>query len=535
MTTEDSAAAGEGGGRKHHSAKGFLRGSTLLLLGRLISIGVNFLVQVLAVRYLAKADYGAFAWGLAIASMGASTVLLGLNRGVARYVPIYHEHREYGAMFGTVALALATVAGLGLAVVLAVLGAQGLVRGEAHDELSVALLLILIGLVPLDALDALFETLLAVFAGARSIFVRRYLVAPGLKLAAVVLVIGVEGRVQLLAWAYLLAGAIGIGLYVALLWKALARQGLLAELNPRRMEFRARSLFGFSLPLLSTDVLLALETPMVVVILEHFHGTTQVADLRAVEPVAGLCLVVFQTFKILFRPQAARLYARQDEAALGSLYWRSASWVTVVTFPVFAACLFLAEPLTLLLFGERYRGAGVLLAILAAGKYFNAAMGTNTFTLQVYGRVKLIVGINAASAVLGLGLCLWLIPIYGAVGGAVATAGTIVARNVFYQAGLLATTRVGFFPRRALRVYLSVLAATGALAALASVTGYDDESIGLSRSQGTHSVVIVAAGIAVASLGVIWLNRRYLQIGDTFPELAKIPLLGRFRGAGQRG
>lgn len=499
----------------HHAAKSFLRGSSLLLVGRVLAIGVNFLVQVLAVRYLAKSDYGAFAWAQAIAAMGAQVVLLGLNRGVAQFAAMYHERREYGAMFGALTLALGTVLGLGLFVVALVLGLHGLLAGHVESEVAVGLLLLLIGLVPIDALDALFETALAVFARARAIFFRRYVLAPGLKLAAVALVIWVEGSVQLLAAAYLISGALGIVLYVLLLWRLLAQQDLLVHLRPRSMSFPARSLFGFSLPLLTTDLLLAVETPMVVIFLEHFRSTLEVADLRVAAQVAALCLLVFQNSKILFRPQAARLFARGDDAALGDLYWQSAAWMTIVTFPIFAVCLFLAGPITVLVFGSEYAGAGVLLAILAVGKYFNAAMGMNTFTLQVHARVGLIVLINVLSGLLGVGLCLLLIPRFGAVGGALATAATIVIRNLAYQIGLIATTRVGIAPPPARRVYASVLVAVALLAALGTLC---------------DSALLLLPAVTLASLALPWFNRRYLNAVETFPELAKIPLARRFLG-----
>jgi hypothetical protein len=43
-----------------------IRGSSLLLIGRTLSMAVNFAVQVLIVRYLSKTDYGAFAYALSI-------------------------------------------------------------------------------------------------------------------------------------------------------------------------------------------------------------------------------------------------------------------------------------------------------------------------------------------------------------------------------------------------------------------------------------------------------------------------------------
>lgn len=499
-------------------ARSFLRGSSLFLIGRVLSISINFLGQVLAVRYLAKSDYGALAWAQSIAAMAASTVLLGLNRGAGRFAPIQHERGEYGAMFGTMALTLGTVTGLGLVVVALVLGLHGLLAQHV-DGLSVGLLLILIGLTPLDALDALFETLLAVFAGARAIFFRRYLLAPALKLLAVVLVMTIHGSVQLLAAAYLVAGLIGVAMYAILLWRILAREGLLTHLHPRRMVLRARELFGFSLPLLTTDLLLAVETPMVVVVLERSHSTLEVAELRAVAPVAGLCLVVFQTFKILFKPQAARFYARADQVGLSDLYWRSAAWLTVFTFPLFAVCFFLSEPLTVLLFGDQYAEAGVLLAILALGKFFNSALGMNTYMLQVYAHVRLIILVNAATAALALGLCLWLIPRFGAVGGAVATSATIALRNLFYEVALIATTKVGAVPRAVLGIYASVLAGSAVLYLLLVLSG---------------SLAVLVPAVVTVSVFLAWLNRRFLDVLGTFPELARVPLLVRLLGV-ERG
>ena len=91
-----------------------IRGSSLLLVGRLVSKGVNFAVQVLTVRYLVKSDYGAFAYALSIVAIGTTFVTFGLDRAVTRFVPIYHEHRDYNKMFGTLALVLGAILTLGV-------------------------------------------------------------------------------------------------------------------------------------------------------------------------------------------------------------------------------------------------------------------------------------------------------------------------------------------------------------------------------------------------------------------------------------
>ena len=52
-------------------------------------------VQVLIVRYLSKAEFGAFAYTLSIVLFTTTVITLGLDRAVTRFIPIYHEQGAY--------------------------------------------------------------------------------------------------------------------------------------------------------------------------------------------------------------------------------------------------------------------------------------------------------------------------------------------------------------------------------------------------------------------------------------------------------
>ena len=99
-----------------------------------------------------------------------------------------------------------------------------------------------------------------------------------------------------------------------------------------------------------------------------------------------------------FTPLAARMFARHDREGINQLYWQTAIWIAVLSFPLFALTFSLADPLTVTLFGERYEGSAVYLSLLALGYYFNAALGFNGLTLKVYGRLRYIVTINILAA-----------------------------------------------------------------------------------------------------------------------------------------
>lgn len=518
MRSEEEVTKNKTSISKHKTTKRHLRGSSLLLLGRLFSLLANFGVQVLTVRYLTKGDYGAFAYALSIVAMGTSVAILGLNKAVPRFVPIYHEKEDYNSALGTIVLALGTVAGIGLSLLVLVFGLQGfLTNSVVSDPLSVGLLLILIALSPIQAFENLFQGLFAIFANPRSIFFCRYILGPCLKLAAVIFVVLMHGNVQALATCYLIGGVLGLGVYILVLYRVLKSQEMFQQFSLKTITMPIREIFGFSIPLLSLDAFLILKTTMAVMLLEYYKGTTDVAEFRAVAPIAALCLVVFQSLKLLYTPIASRMFAKNDIAGINDLYWQSAIWITIVTFPVFAVCFLLAEPVTVLLFGTSYAEAGIILAVLVVGDYFNAALGLNTYTLQVFAKVRFITWINCIAAVLVLLLNLWLIPRYGALGAAIATSGAIVAHNLLIHSGLLFGTGIDLFQWHHLKVYLSVIVAT--LCLLMLDTFY------------APPVFLMIILIALTSLLLFVVNRGTLNIAHTFPEISRIPLLGKLLGA----
>ena len=111
-----------------------------------------------------------------------------------------------------------------------------------------------------------------------------------------------------------------------------------------------------------------------------------------------------------------------------------AEWIAVISFPIFLVTFALAEPY-ILLFGERYAQSGLIMAVLAFGYYFNAALGFNADTLRIYGKLRLTVVIDFLAMFVSVGLSLMLIPRYGAVGAAIATSVTLIIYNILNQIG----------------------------------------------------------------------------------------------------
>jgi O-antigen/teichoic acid export membrane protein len=511
LPTDAPAAAEDAGGE---AARSHVRGSSVLLFGRILALGLNFVSQVLIVRHLTKSGFGAFAYGLSIALVAETAVTLGLDRALGRFVPQYDVRREDGRLFGVIVFVFGTVFALSAVLALAALVLGDSLASSFHDDASARrtiLLLLLLG--PVQALDNLMIGLFAVLTKPWSIFFRRYVFAPGLRLVVVALLVALDRDATFLALGYVLSGVVGIAIYAVVLGRALASGGFIARFRSSPIELPIRTVVAFTLPLLTTDLVFTVLGSLDAYLVGRSWSPDEVGVLRAVQPVARFNLLVLTSFGLLFTPLASRLRAQQAaDDELGRLYWRTALWVAVLSFPMFVASFCLASPLTVALFGSRYDRSGAVLAILAVGYFVNAASGFNSLTLAVRDRLRDIVLINLAAVALAVALNLALVPPHGAKGAAMATAGTLIGYTAMRQ---LALGRIGIppFDRAYLRPYGAML--VGALALRGAVEALDLE-------------LLAALPLAlVLVIAVLALSRRSLDIAGTFPELAR-SRVGRF-------
>jgi O-antigen/teichoic acid export membrane protein len=151
-----------------------------------------------------------------------------------------------------------------------------------------------------------------------------------------------------------------------------------------------------------------------------------------------------------------------------------------------------------------------VLAILSIGYYAQAAFGFNGTTLMVYGRLRYIVSLNIAAVCVNVLLNLVLVPRYGAPGAAIGTTGTLIAHNLLKQIGLRVTTGIRLAGSGSTRFYATLLVGAGASLVAA------------------HTIAYPPAQVAVALaavLVVVRVNRPALMVAETFPELARVPLV----------
>jgi O-antigen/teichoic acid export membrane protein len=155
-------------------------------------------------------------------------------------------------------------------------------------------------------------------------------------------------------------------------------------------------------------------------------GVYSVASRLALTAALALTAVLALLSPALARDLAGRDTARlQRGAALG------AGLMAGLAFAV-AAVLAAALPLLLPAFGPGFDAAAVPLLILLGGQVALAACGPAGALLALGGHNRALVAGALGAVILDILLCLVLVPVYGPVGAATATAATLVAQALVY-------------------------------------------------------------------------------------------------------
>jgi O-antigen/teichoic acid export membrane protein len=495
-----------------------IRGSGLLLAGRGLSSGLKFLAELLIVRYLSTAAYGSWTWALSAVVLLESFSTMGLNRAIPRFIPLHWERGERQELFGVLLFVLGSLLAVGLLFVTVFFAFPAWVAGlaGASPGQSLDILFIVIFLLPIHAVGNFFTVLCAALGDSRSIFVRRYIFRPGLQLAVALVLVLMEADVRLLAYGWLLSSLAGVLYYSVSVFLTLRRRGLLSGSLDLHMPLPVRRVFAYTLPVMASDWFRTLMTTPAPLLLGYFSGMSTVALYQVVIPLVGLNTQVSQTFVMMFEPSASRVLARGDRAGLENLYWRAAAWVALLSFPGFALSFAMAEPVTSLLYGERYQAAAAILSVLAVGMFLDAAMGFNDAALRVSGNIRWLMGVNVVGAVINVGLNLLLIPSMGALGAGIATGTAMLIYALLKQYCLWRATGVRGLHPSVFRFYTSLALVVAGLAVL--------------RVLWPSNLWVLLPSVVLAGLALALVARSTLSISDTFPELARWPLLKRVLG-----
>lgn len=454
----------------------------LVLVGGLLGSFSKLLEQVIVARILTPAAYGEVSTAIAVMSLGVTVSLVGFNQGIPRFMSRFEDPRDRRGTWLT-GLVVSMVVAVALA--LALLAGSDLLMEQLFDEATPVGLLVLFAIaIPFVTGQSLGVGALQGFENTIYRTYARDLLYNGLRLAVLVSLLIAGYGVLAAGYAYVVAGAAAFVVAHVFLNRLLPLRG--------GVRIQAGELVRFSAPLVVASVVSKLLSQTDTLMLRYFLDATSVGLYNAAYPLAAGLPVILSSFGFLYLPLTSRLDADGKREEINEVHKLTTKWIFIAGFPVFLAFVAFPGDVVAIVFGGEYVAAGTALAVLAVGFFTSAAVGRCQDALSAFGYTGYILAVNTLAAATNAGLNLVLIPTYGVIGAAVASALSFVTLNGVSFLVLWRLTGITPFSRSTVKTFVVLpLALFPPAIALSQV---------LTLSLVTLPVFGLLAGLAVVAL-----------------------------------
>lgn len=392
---------------------------------RVVSAGIAFLSQIIQARLMGEFEYGIFAFVWVLVVVFGNLSCLGMHTAVIRFLPIHHSENDHGLVRG-----LTWSVRVFAMVSASILAAIGFVilhfAGEKIAEYWMIPLFLALFTLPMIALGDVLDGTARAHGWTVTALSPTYIIRPVLILTFMLLAVWIgEPRTAVTAMTAALAATYVTTLFqfIRITWRLRRNYGRGA------LRFSMLPWMKFSLPIFLVDGIGFLLTNSDVVVVGLYMPPDQVGVYYAAAKTIALVQFVYFSVKAAAAPRFSAIMAAKDDDALAAFAGQAARWAFWPALGVGLCVLALGEFL-LSLFGSAFTSGYILMVILFAGILTKASIGPGEILLTMAGKQKLCVALYAVTLAANIGLNLTLIPHFGLVGAASATAGAMVVEAV---------------------------------------------------------------------------------------------------------
>jgi O-antigen/teichoic acid export membrane protein len=399
-----------------------LRGSAFALITKVFAALAGFAMNVAVARLLGAQEAGLFFLGYTVVLVGATLSRVGLDQTVVRFTAGYQASGEWGKIRGLyrTAITWTTIAGLSTACLIFI-SAPGLANTIFGKPDFADVLFVLAPVVPLLALATLHAyALQGLRMIVKSMLILNFVAPAGLLVLAVVLI---PQGAEAVAMLYGLSSALALGLG-AVWW-----HGVLPRWSGQICKADKSELLASCGPLLAAAVLTLMVAWSSQLMLGIWGSSSDVAVFSAAQRTAALCGFILIAVNSISAPKFSAMYRAGQHVALHRTVVHATRLSLGVGAPVLLTILIFPGEI-MLLFGPEFVGGAGPLQILAVGQFVNVATGSVGHLLAMTGHERVLRNSVFVAATVSVGFGVALIPSFGCMGAAVATAVGVAIQNL---------------------------------------------------------------------------------------------------------
>jgi O-antigen/teichoic acid export membrane protein len=398
-------------------ATGAVKSGFNLFWGAVVCTIISSIEIIVIARLLLPSDYGLYSIALTVPNLIKTFRDLGIDQSTIRYTARYKEENQtievktVLAATATFEILFGTILSLVTFLLSDFIGNNLLNRPDIVNLIQISSIIILA--------DALLKTAQSAFIGYEKMHYTSLILITNATLEIVIipllLIFGLAAYGAVLGFTvtYLLAGIIAFLLFYKKIYKQLRIQMKKREIVPK-----LKAMLRYGLPLSASSILDAFLLRFYSFLIAIYTTDALIGNYQVAGSFAVLFASLFLTpLKTSLFPTFSKINAKQEIKTLEVIFQSSVKYASFIIIPATVAIMVLSKPAVSTFFGDAYQYTPLYLTLFVITYLYTAIGYYNTDNLiNSQGKTTVNFTLQLVKTMLGISLCLLLVPPYGILG-----------------------------------------------------------------------------------------------------------------------
>jgi len=434
------------------------RHSSVFFLGTIFRIAAGYVFKVYLARTLGPEPLGIYALGMTIVGLVGILGGLGLPQAAVRFVAHYTASQKMDELRHFLVAGTGVILAANVVLGALVLGIGPWVAVHFYHSPGLSPYVKWFALIMvLGSLTSFFGKVLQGYKQVARLTVLTDFVATPLAMLATVLLIAWGAGLRGYILAQVISGAVLLAMLLLAVWRQTPSTARRFSAGLARPE---PQVFSFGATVLGIALMNFLLSQSDRVLIGFYRNARELGIYSIAAAMVAYIPVALQSVNQIFSPTIADLHTRGERQLLERLYQTLTRWILAFTLPLVIGMMVFAKSL-MGIFGTDFQAGWLVLIIGSVGQLVNCGVGSVGFLLLMSGHERQLMRVQVVTTMLTIVLGLALIPRWGIIGAAAASATANVVVNMWNM--LLVRRLLGFLPynRSSLRLLSSTVVSVG--------------------------------------------------------------------------